>query len=151
MTARLWTGKGDDGTTGLLYGGRAPKSSPQIDAGEPVRPALEAADDDADPFNLRTLQGASDGPLSTWTPQVSAASETTAGIVHADVDADRKLSTEEANRVIEDCWRKGYSTREAAGPATRSHETVNRRYKVLEAQYGPQPMKGQTSIETEAA
>ena len=32
MTARLWTGKGDDGTTGLLYGGRAPKSSPQIDA-----------------------------------------------------------------------------------------------------------------------
>ena len=32
MTARLWTGKGDDGTTGLLYGGRAPKSSPQIEA-----------------------------------------------------------------------------------------------------------------------
>ena len=32
MTARLWTGKGDDGTTGLLYGGRAPKSSKQIDA-----------------------------------------------------------------------------------------------------------------------
>lgn len=32
MTARLWTGKGDDGTTGLLYGGRAPKSSRQIAA-----------------------------------------------------------------------------------------------------------------------
>jgi cob(I)alamin adenosyltransferase len=32
VTARLWTGKGDDGTTGLLYGGRAPKSSRQIDA-----------------------------------------------------------------------------------------------------------------------
>jgi cob(I)alamin adenosyltransferase len=32
VTARLWTGKGDDGTTGLLYGGRTPKSSPQIDA-----------------------------------------------------------------------------------------------------------------------
>ena len=32
MTARLWTGKGDDGTTGLLYGGRTPKSSPRIDA-----------------------------------------------------------------------------------------------------------------------
>ena len=32
MTARLWTGKGDDGTTGLLYGGRVGKSSPQIDA-----------------------------------------------------------------------------------------------------------------------
>jgi cob(I)alamin adenosyltransferase len=31
-TARLWTGKGDDGTTGLLYGGRAPKSSRQIEA-----------------------------------------------------------------------------------------------------------------------
>ena len=29
---RLWTGKGDDGTTGLLYGGRAPKSSPRLDA-----------------------------------------------------------------------------------------------------------------------
>ena len=32
MTARLWTGKGDDGTTGLLYGGRTGKSSPQIEA-----------------------------------------------------------------------------------------------------------------------
>jgi len=29
---RLWTGKGDDGTTGLLYGGRAPKSSAQVEA-----------------------------------------------------------------------------------------------------------------------
>ncbi len=29
---RLWTGKGDDGTTGLLYGGRAPKSSPRFEA-----------------------------------------------------------------------------------------------------------------------
>jgi cob(I)alamin adenosyltransferase len=29
---RLWTGKGDDGTTGLLYGGRAPKSSARIEA-----------------------------------------------------------------------------------------------------------------------
>jgi cob(I)alamin adenosyltransferase len=32
VTARLWTGKGDDGTTGLLYGGRAAKSSQQIAA-----------------------------------------------------------------------------------------------------------------------
>jgi cob(I)alamin adenosyltransferase len=32
VTARLWTGKGDDGTTGLLYGGRAPKASRQIEA-----------------------------------------------------------------------------------------------------------------------
>jgi len=29
---RLWTGKGDDGTTGLFHGGRAPKSSPRFDA-----------------------------------------------------------------------------------------------------------------------
>ena len=29
---RLWTGKGDDGTTGLLYGGRAPKTSPRFAA-----------------------------------------------------------------------------------------------------------------------
>lgn len=29
---RLWTGKGDDGTTGLLYGGRAPKASPRFAA-----------------------------------------------------------------------------------------------------------------------
>ena len=29
---RLWTGKGDDGTTGLLYGGRVAKSSPPIEA-----------------------------------------------------------------------------------------------------------------------
>ncbi len=32
MTTRLWTGKGDDGTTGLLYGGRAPKASPRFEA-----------------------------------------------------------------------------------------------------------------------
>lgn len=29
---KLWTGKGDDGTTGLLYGGRVEKSSAQIEA-----------------------------------------------------------------------------------------------------------------------
>ncbi len=29
---RSWTGKGDDGTTGLLCGGRTPKSSPEIEA-----------------------------------------------------------------------------------------------------------------------
>lgn len=29
---RTWTGKGDDGTSGLLYGGRAAKSSPRFDA-----------------------------------------------------------------------------------------------------------------------
>lgn len=29
---RLWTGKGDDGTTGLLYGGREPKASARFDA-----------------------------------------------------------------------------------------------------------------------
>lgn len=29
---RLWTGKGDDGTSGLLYGGRAPKASPRFAA-----------------------------------------------------------------------------------------------------------------------
>lgn len=32
MATRLWTGKGDDGTSGLLYGGRAPKASPRFDA-----------------------------------------------------------------------------------------------------------------------
>ena len=30
--ARLWTGKEDDGTTGMLYGGRAPKASARFDA-----------------------------------------------------------------------------------------------------------------------
>jgi cob(I)alamin adenosyltransferase len=29
---RSWTGKGDDGTTGLLYGGRSSKASPRVDA-----------------------------------------------------------------------------------------------------------------------
>jgi cob(I)alamin adenosyltransferase len=29
---RLWTGKGDDGSTGLLYGGRSSKSDPRVDA-----------------------------------------------------------------------------------------------------------------------
>lgn len=124
---------------------------PQIDAPEPVRSSLTPAEDVQDPFNLRELEAPSDGPLSTWTPQVSAASAPKPAAVHADVDAPDRLSTTDANRVIEECWRKGLSTREAAGPSTRSHETVNRRYKALEAQYGPQPMKGQTTIEGEAA
>jgi cob(I)alamin adenosyltransferase len=29
---RLWTGKGDDGTSGLLFGGREPKGSPRFEA-----------------------------------------------------------------------------------------------------------------------
>jgi cob(I)alamin adenosyltransferase len=29
---RLWTGKGDDGSTGLLYGGRSSKASPRLEA-----------------------------------------------------------------------------------------------------------------------
>ncbi len=28
----MWTGKGDDGTSGLLYGGREPKTSPRFEA-----------------------------------------------------------------------------------------------------------------------
>jgi cob(I)alamin adenosyltransferase len=28
----LWTGTGDDGTTGLLFGGRVPKTSPRLEA-----------------------------------------------------------------------------------------------------------------------
>lgn len=31
MTPRIYTKTGDDGTTGLLFGGRVPKDSPQID------------------------------------------------------------------------------------------------------------------------
>ncbi|WSK58390.1 hypothetical protein OG460_31355 [Streptomyces albidoflavus] len=124
---------------------------PQVGPAEPVRPSVTAAEDGADPFNLRELTAPSSGPLSTWTPQVSAASSPTRNAVHADVDATGRLSTEDANRVIEECWRQGLSTREAAVPATRSHETVNRRYKALEAQYGPQPVKGQIEIGGEAA
>jgi cob(I)alamin adenosyltransferase len=32
VTQRLWTGKGDDGTSGLLFGGREPKSSARFAA-----------------------------------------------------------------------------------------------------------------------
>ncbi|MEV4993185.1 hypothetical protein [Streptomyces niveus] len=123
---------------------------PRLGPSEPVSPAMTASEDGKDPFNLRELTAPSSEPLSTWTSQVSAATASTPLTVHADVDASGRLSTEDANRVIEECWRKGLSTREAAGPSTRSHETVNRRYKALEAQYGPQPMKGQTEIEDAA-
>lgn len=123
---------------------------PQIGPAEPVRPSVTPADNGEDPFNLRGLTAPSSGPLSTWTPQVSAASIPARAAVHADVDANGRLSTEDANEVIEECWRKGLSTREAAGPSTRSHETVSRRYKALETQYGPQPLKGQTTIEEAA-
>ena len=42
MSARIYTKKGDDGTTGLLYGGRAPKSAPRIETNGSVDEAQAA-------------------------------------------------------------------------------------------------------------
>lgn len=52
MPPRIYTRKGDDGTTGLLYGGRAPKTSPRIEVNGAVdesQAALGVARAEADP------------------------------------------------------------------------------------------------------
>lgn len=56
--ARLFTGKGDDGTTGLLFGGRVPKDSPH--------PAATGAVDEAQAFiGLARAEAERGGELDT--------------------------------------------------------------------------------------
>ncbi len=64
MTARLWTGKGDDGTTGLLYGGRAPKSSPQLEA-------VGAADEAQAAIGVARAEVAAGSELDAWLTAVA--------------------------------------------------------------------------------
>jgi cob(I)alamin adenosyltransferase len=53
---RLWSGKGDDGTTGLLYGGRASKASPRFEA-------LGAADEAQAAIGVARAEGAAGSEL----------------------------------------------------------------------------------------
>jgi cob(I)alamin adenosyltransferase len=55
---RLWTGKGDDGTTGLLYGGRASKASPRFEA-------IGAADEAQAAIGLARAEAAAGSELDT--------------------------------------------------------------------------------------
>ncbi|MEV1011678.1 DUF2637 domain-containing protein [Streptomyces sp. NPDC049881] len=60
-----------------------------------------------------------------------------------DAPARPRLSTEEANAVIEQCWREGVSLRKAALKATRSRALVQQVYTRLDTERGPRPVPGQ--------
>ncbi len=60
---RLWTGAGDDGTTGLLFGGRVPKASPRPDA-------LGAADEAQAAIGAARAEVERGGELDAWLVQV---------------------------------------------------------------------------------
>ncbi|MFE1358373.1 DUF2637 domain-containing protein [Streptomyces harbinensis] len=67
--------------------------------------------------------------------------------VHSpEVPARRRLSTAEANRVIEQGWKDGASVRETARRATRVPSRVQQVYARLDAEHGPRPVPGQLSL-----
>lgn len=119
---------------------------------EPVRLPGGRHGDAEDPFNLRELEAASGDPLSTWTSQVSAATASVRGAVHADVDAPGvRLDATAARAAIEAAWEAGLTVREAAVRATRSVSYVGGVYAQLTKSRGGQPLKGRMRIGGDAA
>lgn len=95
---------------------------------------------------------AADPALSTMTPQDTAPADlrpvpTPAG---ADTGGER-LDAKAARAAIEAAWETGLSVREAATRATRSASYAGTVYAQLTKARGPQPMRGQTAIDGEAA
>jgi hypothetical protein len=90
--------------------------------------------------------------VSTMTPQV-AAPPVLASVpapAEADTPGDR-LDAKAARAAIEAAWEAGDTIREAAAKATRSPSYVGGVYAQLAKARGPQPSKGQTQIDVEAA
>lgn len=63
----------------------------------------------------------------------------------------KRLDTAAAKKAIEDAWADGLTVREAAARATRATSYVGTVYARLTRERGPQPIKGQTRIEGDAA
>jgi hypothetical protein len=97
-------------------------------------------------------QEAAEPPVSTMTPQVTEPEplRSVPAPAAADTTGDR-LDAKAARAAIEAAWEAGLTIREAATRATRSASYVGGVYAQIMKARGPQPLKGQTTIEGEAA
>nr|WP_275522495.1 protein spdB [Streptomyces oceani] len=121
----------------------------------PVEPVtLERVEEDTKvtPPNHHPLGPKSASPQLTDGGQPeSAPGETTNEVdTEGNTDTDR-LSAFEAKNRIRVAWVMGQSVTEAAEASTRSRSYVHKVYAQLDAERGPQPLKGQTTIDVEAA
>jgi hypothetical protein len=90
--------------------------------------------------------------VSTMTPQVAEAEPLRSVPAPAEADtATGRLDAKAARAAIEAAWEAGLTIREAATRATRSASYVGGVYAQIMKARGPQPLKGQTTIEGEAA
>lgn len=120
----------------------APVSTPVDTAPAPVlvQEADTVYDQTADPaVSTMTSQEAAPEPLKS----VPA--------LEADANPGDRLDATAARAAIEAAWEAGLTIREAAVRATRSPSYVGGVYAQIMKARGPQPLRGQTSIEGEAA
>ncbi|MGF0168867.1 hypothetical protein ACQRET_33365 [Streptomyces koyangensis] len=90
--------------------------------------------------------------VSTMTPQVEKAEPLRSVPAPAEVSTPGdRLDAKAARAAIEAAWEAGLTIREAATRATRSASYVGGVYASIMKARGPQPIKGQTAIEGEAA
>lgn len=118
----------------------APAEADTPETAEPSTPPGEVYDQEATPA------------VSTQTQQVAQPAPLRA--VEAPAEADTptgRLDAQAARAAIEAAWEGGLTIREAAAKATRSPSYVGGVYAQLAKARGPQPIKGQTRIEGEAA
>lgn len=95
---------------------------------------------------------AADPAVSTMTPQVEKAAPLRSVLAPAEVDTPGdRLDATAARAAIEAAWEAGDTIREAAAKATRAPSYVGTVYAQLTKARGPQPSKGQTQIDVEAA
>jgi hypothetical protein len=93
-----------------------------------------------------------DPAVSTMTAQATAPEPPAAPAAPAEADIPtERLDAEAAKRAIEQAWESGLSVREAAVRATRSASYVGGVYARLTKARGPQPVRGQTTIDPSAA
>lgn len=94
---------------------------------------------------------AADPAVSTMTPQVAAAEPLRSAPAPVKADtATGRLDAKAARAAIEAAWEEGLTVREAATRATRSASYVGGVYSQLGKARGPQPSKGQTTMEVAA-
>lgn len=95
---------------------------------------------------------AADPAVSTMTPQVEKAAPLRSVLAPAEVDTPGdRLDAKAARAAIEAAWEAGDTIREAAAKATRAPSYVGTVYAQLTKARGPQPSKGQTQTDVEAA
>ncbi|MFJ2568625.1 DUF2637 domain-containing protein [Streptomyces sp. NPDC087568] len=120
----------------------APAEADTVDTAPAPVPATEAD---------TVYDQAADPVVSTMTPQV--ATPAAPAPVEASTEADTaggRLDATAARQAIEAAWEAGLTIREAAVQATRSASYVGGVYAQLAKARGPQPSKGQTTIEEAA-